>query len=100
MDLAIFFLKKNFFVNYSCSNITYYFASPFSSRFILLVLESSRVEIAVMLNELAYLKYEASKNSPINSEAFLGKLRNIGVAFSLVERIIKLIVKFSENEGM
>ncbi|KAL8475199.1 hypothetical protein ACS0TY_031573 [Phlomoides rotata] len=67
-------------------------------RCILLVLESSRVEIAVMLNELAYLKYEASKNSPINSEAFLGKLRNVGVAFSLVERIIKLIAKFSENE--
>lgn len=67
-------------------------------RCVLLVLESSRVEIAVMLNELAYLKYEESKNSPINSEAFLGKLRNIGVAFSLVERIIKLIAKFSENE--
>ncbi|KAH6757891.1 neurochondrin family protein [Perilla frutescens var. hirtella] len=69
-----------------------------ADRCILLVLESSRVEIAVHLNELAYLKYEASKNSASNSEAFLEKLRNLGVAFSLVERIIKLISKFGENE--
>ncbi|KAH6804784.1 neurochondrin family protein [Perilla frutescens var. frutescens] len=69
-----------------------------ADRCILLVLESSRVEIAVHLNELAYLKYEASENSASNSEAFLGKLRNLGVAFSLVERIIKLIAKFGENE--
>ncbi|KAK4388628.1 hypothetical protein Sango_2199800, partial [Sesamum angolense] len=69
-----------------------------ADRCILLVLESSRVEIAVILNELAYLKYEASKNCPPNAETFLAKLRNLGVAFSLVERIIKLISKFGENE--
>ncbi|XP_011081496.1 uncharacterized protein LOC105164540 isoform X2 [Sesamum indicum] len=70
-----------------------------ADRCILLVLESSRIEIAVILNELAYLKYEASKNCPPNAETFLAKLRNLGVAFSLVERIIKLISKFGENEG-
>ncbi|KAL8063020.1 hypothetical protein ABFX02_01G001100 [Erythranthe guttata] len=68
------------------------------NRCILLVLESSRVEIAVILNELAYLKYEASKSSPPNAETFLVKLRNLGVAFSLVEMIIKLISKFGGNE--
>lgn len=84
------------FVKYSFSSL-YYFLS--FSRCILLVLESSRVEIAVIINELAYLKYEASKSSP-NAEMFLLKLRNLGVAFSLVERIIKLIAKHGENEGM
>lgn len=69
-----------------------------ADRCILLVLESSRIEIAVHLNELAYLKYEASRNAPPISEDFRGTLRNLGVAFSLVERIIKLISKFGENE--
>ncbi|KAL0291028.1 UNVERIFIED_CONTAM: Neurochondrin [Sesamum angustifolium] len=50
-----------------------------ADRCILLVLESSRVEIAVILNELAYLKYEVSKNCPPNAETFLAKLRNLGV---------------------
>ncbi|KAH6770620.1 neurochondrin family protein [Perilla frutescens var. hirtella] len=35
-------------------------SSLYADRYILLVLESCRVEIAVHLNELAYLKYEAS----------------------------------------
>ncbi|XP_042036930.1 neurochondrin-like isoform X1 [Salvia splendens] len=69
-----------------------------AERCILLILESSRVEIAVLVNELAYLKYEASKNSPPDSETFLGTLRNLSVAFSLVERIIKLMSKLGENE--
>ncbi|KAI3467982.1 hypothetical protein Pfo_024645 [Paulownia fortunei] len=69
-----------------------------ADRCMLLVLETSRVEIAVILNELAYLKYEASKNSRSNAEIFPVKLRNLGVAYSLVERIIKLISKFGENE--
>ncbi|XP_047966861.1 neurochondrin [Salvia hispanica] len=69
-----------------------------AERCILLVLESSRVEIAVLVNELAYLKYEASENSPPDSETFLGTLRNLGVVFSLVERIIKLMSKLGENE--
>ncbi|XP_073133310.1 uncharacterized protein [Henckelia pumila] len=65
---------------------------------IMLVLASSRVEIDVLLNELAYLKYEADKNSSTNAETFLVKLRNLGVAFALVERIIKLVAKFGESE--
>ncbi|KAG8096373.1 hypothetical protein GUJ93_ZPchr0013g35748 [Zizania palustris] len=32
-------------------------------KFVLLVLESARIEVAVLLNELTYLKYEYSKNS-------------------------------------
>lgn len=67
-------------------------------RCILLILESSRVEIAVLLNDLAYLKYEAS-NASSNRENILVKQRNLGVAFSLVEKIIKLISSFG-GEGM
>ncbi|CAI9771476.1 unnamed protein product [Fraxinus pennsylvanica] len=69
-----------------------------ADRCILLVLESSRVEIAVLLNELAYLKYEASETS--DAETFVVKQRNLGVAFSLVEKIIKLISKLGESEEL
>ncbi|CAN4076898.1 unnamed protein product [Withania somnifera] len=69
-----------------------------ADRCILLVLESSRVEIAVLLNDLAYLKYEASKTSS-NRENILLKERNLGVAFSLVEKIIKLIASFGGEES-
>ncbi|KAK3003109.1 hypothetical protein RJ639_019791, partial [Escallonia herrerae] len=65
---------------------------------ILLVLESSRVEVAVLLNELGYLKYEASKDSASNAEAIFSKQRNLGVAFSLVEKIIKIISRFSGED--
>ncbi|OIT08226.1 PREDICTED: neurochondrin isoform X1 [Nicotiana attenuata] len=69
-----------------------------ADRCILLVLESSRVEIAVLLNDLAYLKYEASKE-PSNKENILVKQRNLGIAFSLVEKIIKLISSFGGEES-
>ncbi|KAM3288109.1 hypothetical protein P3S67_021539 [Capsicum chacoense] len=69
-----------------------------ADRCILLVLESSRVEIAVLLNDLAHLKYEASKASS-NRENILVKQRNLGVAFSLVEKIIKLISSFGGEES-
>ncbi|KAM3325471.1 neurochondrin [Capsicum chacoense] len=69
-----------------------------ADRCILLVLESSRVEIAVFLNDLAYLKYEAFK-TPSNKENILVKQRNLGVAFSLVEKIIKLISSFGGEES-
>ncbi|KAK4729769.1 hypothetical protein R3W88_022757 [Solanum pinnatisectum] len=68
-----------------------------ADRCILLILESSRVEIAVLLNDLAYLKYEAS-NASSNRENILVKQRNLGVAFSLVEKIIKLISSFGGEE--
>ncbi|KAG5562896.1 hypothetical protein RHGRI_005585 [Rhododendron griersonianum] len=70
-----------------------------ADRCMLLVLESSRVEVAVLLDELAYLKYEASKNSSSNSESGLLKQRNLAVVFSLVERIIKLISNIGGDEG-
>ncbi|KAF8393093.1 hypothetical protein HHK36_021334 [Tetracentron sinense] len=69
-------------------------------RCLLLVLESSRVEVSVLLNELAYLKYEASKSSSATSETILLKQRNLAVAFSLLEKIIKLISNVSGDEGI
>ena len=65
----------------------------------LLVLESSRVEVAVLLNDLAYLKYEASKNTSSSSESITLKQRNLAVAYSLVERVIKLISNLGGEEG-
>ncbi|KAL6985219.1 hypothetical protein U1Q18_018598 [Sarracenia purpurea var. burkii] len=70
-----------------------------ADRCMLLVLESSRVEVAVLLNELAYLKYEASKISSSNSESILLKQQNLAIVFSLVERIIKLISDLDEDGG-
>ncbi|CAK8568578.1 unnamed protein product [Lathyrus sativus] len=66
---------------------------------LLLVLEQSRVEIAVLLNELAYLKYEAPQDTSATGEAYSLKQRNVAVAYSLVEKIIKLISNVGENEG-
>ncbi|GMY29228.1 neurochondrin isoform X1 [Fagus crenata] len=68
-------------------------------RILLLVLEQSRVEVAVQLNELAYLKYEASKSSSSTAETIVLKQRNVAIAFSLMEKIIKLISNAAENEG-
>jgi len=62
----------------------------------LLVLESARVEIAVLLNEVSYIKYEASSSK---DEELDLKRRNLAIAFSLVERIIKLISNLGEDEG-
>lgn len=62
-----------------------------ADRCLLLVFESSRVEIAVLLNELAYLKYEASQDTSATAEAILSKQQKVAIAFSLVEKIIKLI---------
>jgi hypothetical protein len=67
-------------------------------KFVLLVLESARVEVAVLLNELAYLKYELSKTSQTD-EAVSQKQRNLAILFSLIERIIKMISNASSGEG-
>jgi len=68
-------------------------------KFVLLVLESARIEVAVLLNELAYLKYESSKTSQTH-EAVSQKQRNLAILFSLIERIIKMISNASSGEGM
>ncbi|KAG2691426.1 hypothetical protein I3760_08G008400 [Carya illinoinensis] len=68
-------------------------------RLLLLVLEQSRVEVAVLLNELAYLKFEASKSCSSIAEKILLKQRNVAIAFSLMEKIIKLISDTGGNEG-
>uniref|UniRef100_A0A6P4ACC7 neurochondrin isoform X2 n=1 Tax=Ziziphus jujuba TaxID=326968 RepID=A0A6P4ACC7_ZIZJJ len=67
-------------------------------RCLLLVLEQSRIEVAVLLNELAYLKFEASKQSSSLDETILLKQRNVAISFSLVEKIVKLISEFGESE--
>jgi hypothetical protein len=68
-------------------------------RFILLVLQSARVEVAVLLNELAFLKYESSKSSQTD-DAISQKQRNLAILFSLIERIIEMISYASSREGM
>ncbi|KAI3683971.1 hypothetical protein L1987_84488 [Smallanthus sonchifolius] len=68
-----------------------------ADRCTLLVLETSRVEIAVLLNDLAYLKYEKSKEVS-DTESVAVKQRNLGIAFSLVEKIIKLISSIAGDE--
>lgn len=68
-------------------------------RCVLLVLESARVEVDVILNELGYLKYEAPKDSLSTAENILVKQRNLGVTFSLLEKVIKFVSSFAEAEG-
>lgn len=70
-----------------------------ADRCLLLVLESSRVEIAVLLNDIAYLKYEASNNTSPTIESIFLKSRHLAVAFALVEKIIKLVSVISEEGG-
>ncbi|KAK8505402.1 hypothetical protein V6N13_045842 [Hibiscus sabdariffa] len=70
-----------------------------ADRCLLLVLESSRVEVAVLLNDLAYTKYEASKSSSSTAESIISKQQKVTIVFSLVEKIIKLISNIGENEG-
>ncbi|XP_037448776.1 uncharacterized protein LOC119318334 [Triticum dicoccoides] len=67
-------------------------------KFVLLVLQSARVEVAVLLNELAFSKYESSKVSQID-DAIIQKQRNLAILFSLMERIIKMISDASSGEG-
>lgn len=66
----------------------------------MLVLESSRVEVAVLLNELAYSKYEASKSSSSTDETIISRQQKVTIVFSLVEKIIKLISNIGETEGI
>jgi hypothetical protein len=67
-------------------------------RFVLLVLESARVEVAVLLNEIAFSKYESSKSSQ-KDDAISQKQRNLAILFSLIERIIEMISDASSGEG-
>ncbi|XP_078438235.1 neurochondrin family protein isoform X2 [Wolffia australiana] len=64
---------------------------------LLLVLETTRVEVAVHLNELAFLKYESGSSS--SAEPIHTKQANLALLFSLLEKIIKLICHSSENQG-
>nr|GMC95653.1 neurochondrin isoform X2 [Ipomoea batatas] len=70
-----------------------------ADRCVMLVLESARVEVDVILNELGYLKYEAPKDSLSTAENILVKQRNLGVTFSLLEKVIKFVSSFAEAEG-
>ncbi|XP_039050992.1 neurochondrin-like [Hibiscus syriacus] len=71
-----------------------------ADRCLLLVLESSRVEVTVLLNDLAYTKYAASKSSSSSTaETIISKQQKVTTVFSLVEKIIKLISNIGETEG-
>ena len=50
--------------------------------------------MAILLNELAYLKYEAEQSS--SAESIQLKL---GLLFSLLEKIIRLVSNASQNQG-
>ena len=54
----------------------------------------------MLLNELAYSKYEASKSSSSTAETIILKQQKVTIVFSLVEKIIKLISNIGETEGM
>ncbi|XP_078157932.1 neurochondrin family protein [Carex rostrata] len=70
-------------------------------KFVLLILESARVEIAVLLNELAYLKYDESpKSSTSRQESIQQKQRSLAIAFSLLEKFIKMISSGAEGQVM
>ncbi|GAB2301734.1 hypothetical protein Dimus_035760 [Dionaea muscipula] len=67
-----------------------------SDRCLLLILELSRVEVAILLNDLGYLKYGAS-SSMIGEIS--QKQAKLSIAFYLLEKIIKLISEVGEDEG-
>ncbi|KMZ62662.1 Neurochondrin protein-like [Zostera marina] len=62
-----------------------------ADKCLLLFLESSRVEVSILLNEIAYLKYEARERSSLSVESLTIKQRNLAISFSLIENIIKMI---------
>ncbi|GAB2296402.1 hypothetical protein Dimus_030522 [Dionaea muscipula] len=66
-------------------------------RCLLLILELSRVEVAVLINYLGYLKYGAS-SSMIGEIS--QKQAKLSIAFYLLEKIIKLISEVGEDEGI
>ncbi|KAG6480394.1 hypothetical protein ZIOFF_063894 [Zingiber officinale] len=68
-------------------------------KFVFLVLESSRVEVAILLNELAYLKYEPSSSSSDALGIIIQKQQNLALSFSLIEKIIKLLSNVSDAKG-
>ncbi|KAM5579141.1 hypothetical protein ABKV19_009094 [Rosa sericea] len=72
-----------------------------ADRCLLLVLEHSRVEVAVLLKALAYLRNEASKNSKSSptGETVCSKKRNVALLFSLVEKIINLMSNAVASEN-
>lgn len=57
------------------------------------------MEIAVLLNELAYFRDAASRSSS-NAETIPLKQRNLGIVYSLVEKVIKLVAKVGEDEKL
>ncbi|KAJ3695540.1 hypothetical protein LUZ60_000917 [Juncus effusus] len=69
-----------------------------NDKFVLLLLESARIEIAVLLNEIAYLKYDESAKS--SSDSINQKQRSLAIAFSLLEKFIKMISNWSEDQVM
>ncbi|XP_057986062.1 uncharacterized protein LOC110643219 [Hevea brasiliensis] len=61
-------------------------------------MSADKVQVDALLNELTYLKYEASKNTSTIAVSVLVKQQNVAIAFSMVERIIKLTSAMAGNE--
>uniref|UniRef100_A0A0D6R2E7 Neurochondrin n=1 Tax=Araucaria cunninghamii TaxID=56994 RepID=A0A0D6R2E7_ARACU len=69
-----------------------------SDRCLLLVLETTRVEVSVMLNELARLKFESSDGTGYIPEEATIRQWNIANCYALVENIIQLISNACEKQ--
>ncbi|XP_059063256.1 uncharacterized protein LOC131071776 isoform X2 [Cryptomeria japonica] len=69
-----------------------------SDRCLLLVLETARVEVAVLINELARLKFESSNSRDSSLEEATIRQRRLANCYALVENIIRLISNACERQ--
>ncbi|KAH9301029.1 hypothetical protein KI387_012612, partial [Taxus chinensis] len=69
-----------------------------SDRCLFLVLETTRVEVSVLINELARLKFEYSNNGISSLEEVTIRQRNLANCYALVENIIRLISNACERQ--
>ncbi|CAN1235639.1 hypothetical protein LINPERPRIM_LOCUS4566 [Linum perenne] len=68
-------------------------------RCVLLVLESARVEVAVLLNELAYLKYEASKRKVIDESTIINMINGLNETVKVVLEYLQDAKEHGEKKG-
>lgn len=68
-------------------------------RCFLLVLEISKVEIAVLLNELAHFKFDSSSDVSSNLEDVTIRQRDLANMYTLMENIIKLLSNACDKQG-
>lgn len=68
-------------------------------RCFLLVLETSKVEIAVLLNELAHFKFDTSSGVSSNLEDATIRQRDLANIYTLMENMIKLLSNACDKQG-